>query len=149
MNLRDQLMADMKESMRAGEKVRTGTIRMLRAAILNAEKEEGVSELTEADVQQVISQQAKQRRDAIAEFEKAGRDDLVAKEQAELDIITEYLPRQLTEEEIEAAARAKIDEVGATSMAQMGDVMRPLMAEIGSQADGSLVNQIVRRLLSQ
>ncbi|MBS1251621.1 MAG: putative protein YqeY [Anaerolineales bacterium] len=149
MNLRDQLMADMKDSMRARDKVRTGTIRMLRAAILNAEKEEGVSELTEADVQQVVSKQAKQRRESITEFEKAGRDDLVAKEQAELDVITEYLPRQLTEEEIEAAARAKIDEVGATSMAQMGDVMRPLMAEIGSQADGSLANQIVRRLLSQ
>lgn len=149
MSLRDRLMADLKKSMRSGDKERTATIRMLRAAILNAEKEEGVSELTEEDVQDIISKQAKQRRDAIAEFEKAGRDDLVAQEQAELQIIMDYLPRQLTEEEIEEAARAKIEEVGATSMAQIGDVMRPLMAEIGDQANGSVVNRIVRRLLSQ
>ncbi len=149
MGLRDQLMADLKEAMRSGDEVRKSTIRMLRAAIVNAEKETGATELTEADIQRVIAQQAKQRRDSIAEYKKAGRDDLAAKEQAELDIVMEYLPRQLTEEEIEAAARAKIEEVGASSMAQIGDVMRPLMAELGDQADGRVVNQIVRRLLSQ
>ncbi len=149
MGLRDQLMADLKEAMRSGDEVRKSTIRMLRAAIVNAEKETGATELTEADIQRVIAQQAKQRRDSIAEYKKAGRDDLAAREQAELEIIMEYLPRQLTEEEIEAAARAKIEEVGASSMAQIGDVMRPLMAELGDRADGRLVNQIVRRLLSQ
>ncbi|RME48919.1 MAG: GatB/YqeY domain-containing protein [Chloroflexi bacterium] len=149
MGLRDQLMADLKEAMRSGDEVRKSTIRMLRAAIVNAEKETGATELTEADIQRVIAQQAKQRRDSIAEYKKAGRDDLAAREQAELDIVMEYLPRQLTEEEIEAAARAKIEEVGASSMAQIGDVMRPLMAELGDRADGRLVNQIVRRLLSQ
>lgn len=149
MSLRDQLMADLKASMRSGDQVRTATIRLLRAAIQNAEKEEGRAALTEEDVQSVIARQAKQRRDSIAEFEKAGRGDLVAQEQAELDIIEEYLPRQLTEAEIEEAVRAKIEEVGAMSMAQMGDVMRPLMAEIGDRADGSQVNKIVRRLLSQ
>ncbi|MFQ5856512.1 MAG: GatB/YqeY domain-containing protein [Anaerolineae bacterium] len=149
MGLREQLMADLKEAMRAGDDVRKSTIRMVRAAIVNAEKEEGATELTEGDIQRVVAQQAKQRRDAIAEFEKAGREDLVAKERAELAILMAYLPRQLTEEEIEAAARAKIEEVGATTMAQMGDVMRPLMAELGERADGRLVGQVVRRLLSQ
>lgn len=149
MGLREQLMADLKEAMRTRDEIRKSTIRMVRAAIVNAEKEEGATELTEADIRRVIAQQAKQRRDAISEFEKAGRDDLVAKERAELEILMEYLPRQLTEAEIEAAARAKIEEVGATSMAQMGDVMRPLMAELGDRADGRLVNQIVRQLLSQ
>ncbi len=149
MSLRERLTSDLKAAMRSGDETRKSTIRLLRAAVLNAEKEEGRQELTEEDVQAVIAQQAKQRRDSIAEYEKAGRDDLVAQEQAELDVIMEYLPRQLTEEEIEAAARAKIEEVGATSMAQMGDVMRPLMAEIGDRADGRLVNQIVRRLLSE
>lgn len=149
MGLREQLMADLKEAMRTGDEVRKSTIRMIRAAIVNVEKEPGATELNEADIQRVIAQQAKQRRDAIAEFEKAGRDDLAAKEQAELEILLEYLPRQLTEEEIEAAVRAKIQEVGATSMAQMGDVMRPLMAELGNRADGRVVSQIVRRLLNQ
>lgn len=149
MSLRERLMVDLKEAMRSGDETRKSTLRMARAAIVNAEKEPGATELTEEDIQAVIAQQAKQRRDAIAEFEKGGRDDLVAKERAELEILMEYLPRQLTEEEIEAAARAKIEEVGATSMAQMGDVMRPLMAQIGDRADGRVVNQIVRQLLSE
>lgn len=149
MSLREQLMTDLKDAMRSGDETRKSTLRLLRAAIVNAEKEKGASELTDEDVQRVIAQQAKQRRDSIAEFEKAGRDDLVAQEQAELDVIMEYLPRQLTGEEIEAAARAKIEEVGATSMAQMGDVMGPLMSEIGDQADGRKVSEIVRRLLSK
>lgn len=149
MDLHERVMADLKEAMRSRDEVRKSTLRMVRAAILNEEKAEGATELTEKDIQAVIAQQAKQRRDAIAEFEKAGRDDLVAKEQAELEVLLEYLPRQLTEEEIETAARAKIEEVGATSMAQMGDVMRPLMAELGDRADGRMVNQIVRRLLSE
>jgi hypothetical protein len=149
MGLREQLMADLKEAMRSGDEIRKSTIRMVRAAIVNAEKAEGATELTEADIQGVIAQQAKQRRDAIAEFEKGGREDLANKERAELEVLMEYLPRQLTEEEIEAAAQAKIAEVGATSMAQMGDVMRPLMAELRDQADGRVVSQVVRRLLSQ
>ncbi|MFQ5593109.1 MAG: GatB/YqeY domain-containing protein [Anaerolineae bacterium] len=148
MGLREQLMADLKEAMRSRDEVRKSTIRMVRAAIVNAEKEEGATELTEADIQQVIVQQAKQRRDSIAQYQKAGRDDLVAREQAELEILKPYLPQQMTEAEIEAAARARIKEAGATSMAQMGDVMRPLMAEVGDRADGRVVNQIVRRLLS-
>ncbi len=149
MGLREQLMADLKDAMRSGDEVRKSTIRMARAAIVNAEKAEGATELTEADLQQIIAQQAKQRRDSIAEFEKGGREDLAAREQAELAVLMRYLPRQLTEAEIETAAKAKIAEVGATSMAQFGSVMRPLMAEFGDQADGRLVNQVVRRLLSQ
>lgn len=148
MGLREQLMADLKEAMRAQDEVRKSTIRMVRAAIVNAEKAEGAGELTEADIQQVVIQQARQRRDAIAQFQQAGRDDLVAREQAELEILKPYLPQQMTEAEIEAAARARMKEVGATSMAHMGDVMRPLMAELGDRADGRVVNQIVRRLLS-
>lgn len=148
MGLREQLMADLKEAVRAQDEVRKSTIRMVRAAIVNAEKAEGAGELTETDIQQVVIQQARQRRDAIAQFQQAGRDDLVAREQAELEILKLYLPQQMTEAEIEAAARARIEEAGATSMAQMGDVMRPLMAELGDRADGRIVNQIVRRLLS-
>ena len=149
MGLREQLMADLKDAMRSGDEVRKSTIRMVRAAMVNAEKAEGATKLTEADIQQVIAQQAKQRRDAILEFEKGGREDLAEKERAELEVLMQYLPRQLTEEEIETEARAKIAEVGATSMAQFGDVMRSLMAEFGDRADGRLVNQVVRRLLSQ
>lgn len=149
MSLNERLMTDLQEAMRSGDETRKSAIRMLRAAIVNAEKEPGATKLTDDQIQAVIAQQAKQRRDAIAEFEKGGRDDLVARERAELEIIMEYLPQQLTEEEIEAAARARIEAVGATSLAQIGAVMRPLMAELGDRADGRVVSQIVRRLLGQ
>jgi uncharacterized protein YqeY len=149
MSLREHLNADLKDAMRARDETRKSTIRMVLAAIVNAEKEEGATELTDGDVQAVIAQQAKQRRDAIAEYERGGREDLAAQERAELEIIMAYLPQQLTEDEIEQAARRRIDEIGATSMAQMGAVMGPLMAKIGDRADGHAVNRIVRRLLSE
>jgi hypothetical protein len=149
MSLREQLMADLKEAMRTGDEVRRSTLRMLLAAIVNAEKEPGAGELTDEDILAIIRRQVKQRRDSIEQYKKGGRSDLVAQEEAELAVLLEYLPRQLTEEEIEAAAREVIQRVGATSMAQMGDVMRPLMAEIGDRADGRLVSQIVRRLLAE
>ncbi len=149
MSLREQLMADLKEAMRSGDEVRRSTLRMLLAAIVNAEKEPGASELTDEDILAIIRRQVKQRRDSIEQYKKGGRSDLVAQEEAELAVLLEYLPRQLTEEEIEAAAREVIQRVGATSMAQMGEVMRPLMAEIGDRADGRLVSQIVRRLLAE
>lgn len=148
MNLREQLMADLKEAMRSGDQVRKSTLRMLLTAITNAEKEPGAGELTDDDIRAIIRRQVKQRRESIEQYKKGGRQDLVAQEEAELAVLLEYLPRQLTEEEIEAAAREMIQRVGATSPAQMGDVMRPLMAEIGDRADGRLVSQIVRRLLT-
>lgn len=148
MSLREQLDADLKDAMRARDETRKSTIRMIRAAIVNAEKAEGATELTEADVKAVVAQQAKQRRDSITEYERGGREDLAAQERAELEIIMTYLPEQLSEDEIEEAARRRIEEINATSMAQIGAVMGPLMAEIGDTADGHTVNRIVRRLLS-
>lgn len=149
MGLREQLDADLKDAIRARDEIRKSTIRMIRAAIVNAEKAEGATELTDEDVQTVIAHQAKQRRDAIAEYERGSREDLAAQERAELEIIVAYLPKQLAEDEIEEAAQRKINEVGATSMTEMGAVMGPLMAEIGDRADGHIVNRIVRRLLSE
>jgi uncharacterized protein YqeY len=95
----------------------------------------------------VIGKQAKQRRDSIAEFEKAGRTDLTEKETAELTILEQYLPAQLSPEEIRAQAQAVIAELGVTDMKGMGQVMKHLMANLQGQADGKMVNQIVRELL--
>ncbi|HXW00444.1 MAG TPA: GatB/YqeY domain-containing protein, partial [Anaerolineae bacterium] len=96
----------------------------------------------------VVMQQAKQRRDSIAEFEKAKRTDLIEKEAAELAILEQYLPAQLSEAEIEAKAKAVIAELGVTDAKGMGQVMKQMVAELKGQADGKMINQVVRKLLS-
>jgi hypothetical protein len=147
MNLKDRLTEDLKQAMRQGDERRKSTIRLVRAAITNAEIEQG-EDLGEDEVLAIIAKQAKQRRESVAEFAKAGRQDLVDQEEEELQILLSYLPAQMSRDEIEVAARQVIAEVGATSMAQMGEVMRQLMSQLKGKADGSLVNQVVREILT-
>ncbi|HEY8346626.1 MAG TPA: GatB/YqeY domain-containing protein [Symbiobacteriaceae bacterium] len=148
MSLSQRLMDDMKAAMKAGPagKVRLETIRMLRAAIKNAEIAKRAP-LTEEEILDVIAKQVKQIKDSLAEFERGGRPDLVAKAQAELEILSGYLPEQLSEEEIRDLARQVIAEVGAQDLRDMGKVMGPMMARTKGRADGKLVNRIVRELL--
>jgi len=147
MNLKDRLTEDLRQSMRQGDERRKSTIRLVRAAIINAEIERG-QDLGEDEVLAIIAKQAKQRRESVAEFAKGGRQDLVDQEEEELQILLSYLPAQMSRDEIEVAARQVIAEVGATSMAQMGEVMRRLMSQLKGKADGSLVNQVVREILT-
>jgi uncharacterized protein YqeY len=152
MDLRDQLMDDLKEAMRQRDERRKTTIRSVIAAIKNEETEldssgERVS-LDDEGILLLIAQQAKQRRDSITEYRRGGREDLVAEEEAELAILQTYLPRQLTREEIEAEARRVIAEVGASGPRDMGKVMKPLMARLRDRVDGKEVNQVVRELLA-
>jgi uncharacterized protein YqeY len=151
MGLREQLTDDLKQAMRQQDETRKRTIRSVIAAIKQAETELDSSgqrvSLSEDDLLDLVAQQAKQRRDSIAEYQKGGRQDLVAEEEAELAILQTYLPQQLGRPEIEAEARQVIAEVGATSPADLGKVMKPLMARLQSRADGRLANQIVRELL--
>ncbi|MCB0155488.1 MAG: GatB/YqeY domain-containing protein [Anaerolineae bacterium] len=147
MNLKDQLNEELKEAMRGGDKLKAQTIRSLKSAIKYAEIEAGQTLEGEA-LLAVIVKQAKQRRDAITEFEKAGRDDLVQNEAAELAILEKYLPAQLSEAEIEAKIKAIITELGVTDQKGMGQVMSRAMAELKGQADGKVVNQVTRKLLS-
>ena len=147
MSLKDRLTEDLKQAMRQGDERRKSTIRLVRAAITNAEIERG-RELGDDEVLAVIAKQAKQRRESVAEFVKGGRQDLVDQEEEELKILLSYLPAQMSRDEIEVAARQVIAEVGATSMAQMGEVMRRLMSQLKGKVDGSLVNQVVREILT-
>jgi len=147
MNLKDRLTEDLRQSMRQGDERRKSTIRLVRAAIINAEIERG-QDLGEDEVLAIIAKQAKQRRESVAEFAKGGRQDLVDQEEEELQILLSYLPAQMSRDEIEVAAQQVIAEVGATSMAQMGEVMRQLMSQLKGKADGSLVNQVVREILT-
>ncbi len=147
MSLLEKINADLKESMKSGDKFRTETIRNLKSAIKYAEIEAGGA-LDDAGVQAVLAKQAKQRRDSIAEFSKAGRTDLVDKEQAELALIEAYLPEQLTADKIKEMARAVVTQLGVSDAKGMGLVMKELMPQIQGRADGKLVSQIVRELLA-
>ena len=147
MSLKDKLTDDLKQAMRQGDERRKSTIRLVRAAITNAEIERG-EELGDDGVLAIIARQAKQRRESVTEFAKAGRRDLVDQEEEELQILLSYLPAQMSRDEIEVAARQVIAEVGATSRAQMGEVMRRLMSQLKGKADGGLVNQVVREILT-
>jgi uncharacterized protein YqeY len=147
MSLKDQLNDDLKVAMKSGDKVRTQTLRTLKSAIRYAEIE-ARKELSEQDLLAVVVKQAKQRRDSIEEFKKGGRDDLVENETAELAILESYLPVQMSEAEIKAKAEAVIAQLGVTDMKGMGQVIKQLMVELKGQADGKVVNQIVRQLLS-
>jgi uncharacterized protein YqeY len=152
MSLLDQLNSDLKAAMLAKDEVRKQAIRGAKTAILNAEVEKRAKEgpdakLDDAELLAVMAKQAKQRRDSIAEFQKAGRDDLVELEEAELEVLEAYLPRQLNREEIAEVVAAVIEEVGATDVKQIGQVMRPAMQRLQGQADGKIVNQIARELL--
>ncbi len=148
MSIIDQLNFDLKNAMKSRDKFRTATIRNLKSAIKYAEIDTEDRQLDDDGVLAVISKQAKQRRDSITEFKKAGRTDLVEKEEAELTLLETYLPEQMPEEEIRQKAQAVIDELGVTNMKGMGQVMKNLMPRLQGQADGKVVNQIVRQLLA-
>ncbi len=149
--LRDQLRTDLREAMRARDAVRRNTIRMLEAAIKNAEidRRQQSGELGEADILAILQRQVKQRRDSIEQFEQGGRTDLAENERAEISIIESYLPRQLSREEVIERARAVIDQVGAEGPGDRGKVMGALMRELRGLADGGMVNAVVGELLAE
>ena len=148
MSLKDQIIADMTVAMKAKDAPRTSTLRMVKAAITNREKEGGDA-LTDEDVTKLLRSQLKQRRDSVEQYEKAGRQDLVDKEKAEIAIIETYLPQAASQEEIDQAVSAAIAETGATSIKEMGAVMKTAMARLtGKNADGKVVSETVKAKLS-
>ena len=148
MSLKQQIISDMTAAMKAQDAARTSTLRMLKAAITNREKEGG-EELTDEDVQKLLRSQMKQRRDSVEQFEKAGRQELADKEKAEIAIIDTYLPQAASADEIEQAVAAAISETGASSMKDMGGVMKAAMARLaGKNADGKMVSETVKAKLS-
>ena len=147
MSLKERLKADMKEAMKAKDKVKLSTIRMINSLIKNAEIEKR-GELTDEEIIQLLMKYAKQRKESIEMYEKGGRQDLVEKEKAELAIVESYLPRQMSEEEIREIVKQTIEEVGASSVKDMGKVMKAVMPKVKGRADGSVVNRIVKELLT-
>jgi uncharacterized protein len=146
MNLAERLNEDMKKAMKDGNKFRLQTIRMVRASIKNQEIELR-RPLDDNDTLNILSRELKQRRDSLLDFERGGRDDLVSNVKAEIEIITEYLPQQLTEEEVKAIVVQTMQETGASSKADLGKLMGALMPKVKGLADGKLVNAIVQQSL--
>jgi uncharacterized protein YqeY len=145
MHPKEQILADLKEAMKAGEVQRRNTLRLLSAAFKQAEVDER-KELSAEDALKILKKEAKRREESITDLEKAGRD--TSDEQAELDLISAYLPAEMDRAAIEQHAREAIAESGATSPKEMGDVMKILMPRLGGQADGKLVSEVVRGLLN-
>jgi uncharacterized protein len=147
MSLRERIVSDMTAAMKARDAARTSTLRMVKAAVMNREIEKG-GELTEEEMTKALQSLVKQRRDSVEQYEKAGRAELAEKERAEIAVIEEYLPRAATPEEIEQAVAEAVAEVGATSMKEMGAVMKAAQKRLaGKSADGRAVSEMVKKRL--
>ena len=144
--LKEKLMDDLKNSMKEKNEIRKNTIQMVRAAILQIEKDKGIT-VEDDKIIEIIAKEVKGKKDALVDFEKAGRDDLIAQTNQEISILQEYLPKQLTREEIKVELEKVISDLGATSMKDMGVVMKEAKARIGAGADGRTINEVVKELL--
>ena len=147
MDPKQQIQDDLKTAMKAGDTRRRDILRLLMAAFKQVEVDKRIT-LSADDTLSILMTEAKQRRESIAEVTSAGRDDLVEQQQYELDVIESYLPQQASRDEIAALARDVIREIGATTPKDMGKVMQALMPKLKGQADGKVVNAVVRELLS-
>ena len=145
--LKEKLMADLKEAMKEKDILRKNVVQMMRAAILQVEKDKQI-ELDDNQIMEIIAKESKKRKDSLEDYEKSGRQDLIERNNKELEIINSYLPAQLSKEEIETIIKEIIATIGATSIKDMGNVMKEAKAKIGAQADGKTINEVVRALLS-
>jgi uncharacterized protein YqeY len=150
MKIQERIDSDLKEAMRAKEATKLGVLRMLKSGLKYAaiEKSGADAELSEAEAIQVIRKQVKQRQDSIESFEKGGRAELAAKEKEELSVLNAYLPQAMSSDDLSKLVRETIAEVGATSKAQMGAVMKTVQAKVAGRADGKTISQEVQKQLS-
>lgn len=147
MSLKERIVSDMTAAMKAKEASRLSTLRMVKAAVQNREIEKG-GELTEEELAKALQSLVKQRRDSVEQYEKAGRAELAEKERAEIAVIEEYLPQAASREEIEQAVAAAVAETGASSLKEMGAVMKAAQARLaGRNADGRTVSEVVKSRL--
>jgi uncharacterized protein YqeY len=148
MGLKDKINEDLKEAMKSKDKVKLNTIRSLRASILEFEKSGIGKDITKEDEIKMLSSAAKKRREALEQYEKAGREDLAQNEKKELAIIESYLPRQLSNDEIETKVKEIAERIGAESKADFGKLMGTVIKELKGQADGNIIREIVTKVLN-
>jgi uncharacterized protein YqeY len=149
MSLKERIVSDLTAAMKARDAGRTSTLRMMKASVMNREIEKGGA-LSEEELTKALQTLVKQRRDSIEQYEKAGRQELAAKEQSEIEVIEAYLPQAATREEIERAVAEAVSETNAASMREMGAVMKAAQARLaGRNADGRVVSEIVKARLQE
>ena len=147
MGLKEQIVSDMTASMKARDAARTSVLRMVKAFVMNREIEKG-GELSDEELTKALQSLVKQRRDSVEQYEKAGRVELAERERAEIAVIEEYLPRAASREEVERAVAEAVAETGATSLKEMGAVMKAALARLaGRNADGRMVSEVVKQRL--
>lgn len=144
--LKEKLMEDLKNCMKTKNEVRKNTIQMVRAAILQVEKDKGIV-VDDNKILEIVAKEVKSKKDALQDFEKAGRQDLIDQTNTEIAVLQEYLPRQLTKEEITEQVKEIIASLGATSLKDMGSVMKEAKAKMGASADGKTINEVAKELL--
>ena len=144
--LKEKLLEDLKKSMKEKNELRKNVIQMVRAAILQVEKDKQIT-LTDDQIIDIMAKEAKKRRDSLEDYQKGGREDLVNNIKEEINIIEEYLPKQLSKEEVLAIVKEVILDVGATTMKDMGKVMKAAKEKIGAASDGKTINEAVKELL--
>ncbi len=145
--LKEKLLEDLKNCMKEKNVVRKNVIQMVRAAILQVEKDKQIT-LEDNQIIDIIAKESKKRKDALVDYEKSGREDLINEIKEEIEILAEYLPKQLSVEEVENIVKEVIAEVGATSMKDMGAVMKAAKEKIGAASDGRTINEAVKNLLT-
>ncbi len=144
--LKEKLMNDLKDAMKEKNEIKKNTVQMVRAAILQIEKDKGIT-VEDEKIIEIIAKEVKGKKDAIIDFEKGGRQDLIDQTNQEIAILQEYLPKQLTKEELKEEIEKVISDIGATSIKDMGAVMKEAKARIGAAADGRTINEVVKELL--
>jgi uncharacterized protein YqeY len=147
MDLKEKINSDLKDALKAGDKVRLETVRSIRALILEFEKSGTDKEFNEEEEIKLLSSAAKKRRESIEEYSKAGREDLASIEEAELNVIKDYLPKQLTGEEIETEVKAIAGEIGASGKADFPKLMQASIKKLKGQADGKAIKAAVEKVL--
>ncbi|MEG2788605.1 MAG: GatB/YqeY domain-containing protein [Romboutsia sp.] len=143
MSLKEKLQEDLKSSMKNKDTVKKSVVTLIRASVKQYEIDNRV-ELGDEEIIDIISKQLKQRKDALTEFTKANREDLVNETEAEIEVLKEYLPQQLSEKELNEIVKSTISEVGATSMKDMGKIMSAIKPKTKGRADGKLINELVK-----
>lgn len=144
--LKEKLMEDLKESMKTKDTVRKNAVQMVRASILQIEKDKGI-EVEDEKIIDIIAKEVKTKRDALKDFEKAERQDLIDLTNREIGILQEYLPKQLSRDEVKAEVQKIISEIGATSMKDMGAIMKEAKAKMGASAEGKTINEVAKEIL--
>ena len=146
MSLKERLLEDMKTAMRDKDVLKKNAVQMARAAVLQVEKDNRIT-LDDDGIVDIIAKEVKKRRDSLPDYEKSGRQDLIDNLKTEIEILMQYLPRQLSEEELEALVKQAILETGALSAKDMGRVMQAVMPRVKGRADGRMINLMVKKLL--